>query len=110
MTFVKVPKLALTLTTVLTLMLVAPSLTFGFKRTGLGVGFGTGWVDAAAPGCCELDPAGSEGVPAHAASAVASNTAPALPYSLRIALVGINTPHARSLDLTVSNTLDVPSE
>jgi hypothetical protein len=77
---------------VLTLMLVAPFVTFGFMRTGSGVGVGTGWVEAAALGGCELDPAGSEGVPAQAASAVASKAAPALPYSLRIALVGINKP------------------
>jgi hypothetical protein len=79
LTFVKVPALALTLTTVLTLTLVAPFWMLGLRRTGSGAGAGTGWVEAAALGCWELDPAGSRGVPAQAVSVVASKTAAAPP-------------------------------
>ena len=82
----------------------------GFKTTGSGVGVGTGWVEAAALGCCEVDPAGLLGSAAQAARLVASKTATVLPYSLRIVLLGINNPHAWSLGLTASNTVAAPIE
>jgi hypothetical protein len=82
----------------------------GLRRTGSGAGAGTGWVEAAALGCWELDPAGSRGVPAQAVSVVASKTAAAPPYSLRILLLGINNPHAWSLGLTANNTVGTPVE
>ncbi|HEY6812769.1 MAG TPA: hypothetical protein VI074_08760 [Propionibacteriaceae bacterium] len=90
--------------------LVAPFLTLGSRRTGSGVGadVGTGRVEAAALGCWELDPAGSFGVPAQAARVVASKTAAAPPQSLRILLLGINTP-TWSPGLTVNNTAGAPA-
>ena len=73
-------------------MLLAPSLTFGLKVTGLGFGSGGvgGWVEADVPGCEAVPADGLVGVPPHAARMVASRTTPAAPASVRILLVGIN--------------------
>ena len=99
------PDAAETVTRVSTLTLLAPFLTLDLKLTGSGVGVGTGWVGAVAPGGCELVPPGADGVPAQAARVVASSTAPAAPDSLCILVIAINIPTSdistrRSADTT----------